>query len=201
MAPKRQTSVSVLARRVRGRPAQPTLDQQVSRAIYDNFRDWPTERIYVQKVNGKTLEETIREKKRETMDTGMTVGASFYTQLKKDFRALGDPMALLVPRDQTQQVRPELMKAMIACKRQHPDRVALQSFFVSSATPPNQMEAVGVFRYFPELKPTCQRQTSLGTDFLRWVARLAVDRLFPEDGGPFEACCRSFVATSLEESS
>ena len=56
MAPKRQTSVSVQARRVRGRPAQLTLDQQVSRAIYDNFRDWPTERIYVQKVNGKTLE-------------------------------------------------------------------------------------------------------------------------------------------------
>jgi hypothetical protein len=181
MPPNKRTSVGTQGRNVRGRGGQLTLDQQVSRAIYDNFRDWSTERIYVDKVNGKTLDETIRAKKKDAMDKGETVGASFYAKLKKDFIAEGDPMALLAAKDPKQSVRPELMKAMIAGKRQHPERTGLQSFFVSSATPPNQMEAVGVFKYFLGLKPTCQQQTSLGTDFLRWVARLGVDRLFPEE--------------------
>jgi hypothetical protein len=112
-----------------GGGGQPTLDQQVSRAIHDTPRDWPTERTHAQNVNGKTLEETIREKKQEAMDNGETVGASFYAQLKKDSRAEGDPTALLVAKDSKQQAWPEPRKVTIARKRQHPDRIGLQSFF------------------------------------------------------------------------
>eukprot|EP00959_Pyramimonas_sp_CCMP1952_P379898 7958415-Pyramimonas_sp.AAC.1 len=95
----------------------------VAKALYDNFRSWPEELVYVKIVDGRTLAERIRADK---IAGTVTMGGPYYDRLRNLHRAETDVTRLLVPTDPTQAVQPELMRAMIKAKAARADRGPMQ---------------------------------------------------------------------------
>ena len=68
MAPKRPGSAAAGA--AAKRSSSNSVHSAVTKALYDNFRDWDHELIYVKKVSGVTLHEMLTRDKEDQRTTG-----------------------------------------------------------------------------------------------------------------------------------
>eukprot|EP00969_Alexandrium_andersonii_P315049 13918160-Alexandrium_andersonii.AAC.1 len=121
-----------------------TSEAVVAKAIADNFRGWSEEDVDINVVNNETLRQRLRRDKRTQRESGLVMGAVYYKNLKTLYRPKSDPLSQLVAPNPPQPVSPQLMKAMVAVKRAHPDRTLMSSWLACS-TKPNETEVVGVF--------------------------------------------------------
>ena len=99
--------------------------------------------------------------------------------MKKQFRSDSDKFERLKPSRNDEVICPELMKAMIAIKRVHPDRGPMQAYLRSAVNPPNETELCGVARCLLLMKPGCRLQLPACLDILRYFARFDVHTNFP----------------------
>jgi hypothetical protein len=137
---------------------------------------------YVKKHDGETLAETIRHDKVALQASGGPQhGAAYYLALKAKFRSDEDPLMALQAKDKQQVVSPDFLQAMMLAKRQHPDRSGMQAFFVSTQKVPNQLELVGILKFFVGLKPGCGKQAGIALDCLRFIARHQIQEVFPDE--------------------
>ena len=76
------------------------------------------------------------------------MGGPYYENLKRIYRDETDVFEQLKPSRQDEQVCNELMKAMVAFKKVHPDRGLMQHYLRSAVSAPNETELCGVGRFF-----------------------------------------------------
>eukprot|EP00974_Lingulodinium_polyedra_P028635 2758603-Lingulodinium_polyedra.AAC.1 len=72
-------------------------------------------------------------------------------------------------------------KAMVAVKRNRPDRQPFVSFFRRDTEPPNMAECCGIFRFLSTLGTKCfTKQLPVAMEGLRYISRLKLHRSFKE---------------------
>ena len=175
MPPKRRSSgasSAAASSSVASPPSKPpkNLKATVKKAIYDNFKGWADEDIYIKKNSeGLTLEEQLT---RDLADPSMTCGGGYYKLLKEARRPGSDPLSCLkVPESGLEPVRPQFLQAIIGLKKKRKD-FALICACLESDGNPNKTEFVGVHRSVLVLNPELDNHRLTCQALLAWVARL-----------------------------
>ncbi|CAK0798940.1 unnamed protein product [Prorocentrum cordatum] len=184
MAPKR--------RLIEGAPVQkppkklpksyPTVDKAVAKKLKDNMKGWSQDDLTLTKVHWgdgvgpvSAKEKVAADYKRQfDGDTTVVMGSMYWSSMRDAYRSPKSAHVALEPEDPELPVDPRLFKAIIACKRQNPDREQLKGYpdeWLATGKVQNATEVPGIFRQMISLKMTCAKQRPLALELLRWIAR------------------------------
>ena len=109
------------------------------------------------------------------------MGAKYYARLKEAFELEASPQKQLKVNDETESIKPMLLKAIVSSKAKQPNRQPMMGY-LHMAEKPNQKELVGILRWGLELKPsTSSEQLRCCLDLMRWCARLELYKDFPDE--------------------
>ena len=102
--------------------------------MYDSCKGMTGEQKHVKKVDGKTLFDLVSQELAllDVTATNKKIGAVRWRELKAPFlrRVDNTQDAFNVAVAEAEAVSPALMKAVIACKKQNPDRSQLFTFLL-----------------------------------------------------------------------
>lgn len=129
-------------------------NRQVSKKMWDHFRDFTDVQKFVLTYEGLTLEETLtRDTRSNKAGKGPTMGSEYYKVLRKRFALQSAPSAQLVASDPTQEIRPALREAYKAFKSRPANRTPLLQFFKNQPYL-NNRESVGLGKAILEHNPS-----------------------------------------------
>ena len=132
----------------------------------------------------------LRQKKR---GPGFKFGATRWREIKDQLRRPTDPQLVLQDPCPPEPISQELLKAVIACKGNHPDRSLLQCFIRTFGVP-NKTTLRGIFELAPSMNPRMNKQLGCCVDICRWIARTDLKRHF----APEFDLMTSFIDTTLK---
>ena len=121
--------------------ASRSLSEVVAQAIRDNFKNWDPELLDAKKVDDMTLRERLTADKEAWLKNGGVCekfGGTYYLRIKALYRSDEDPIKLLQIVDPNMIVQPPLMRAMVKCYHNRPDRGVLHNFLQSAREKPNE---------------------------------------------------------------
>ena len=156
-----------------------TVAQQVAKALADNFKSFTEQEIDSTIVDGLSLRGTIARDKQVNKDNPgtITMGRLYYDQLRKKFANSEHPHKKLAIKDSSLVVRPELFQAMLASKRNPPQRQPMLQLLQNMETPPNHSELVGILRWMVALSPSLSSEQYQGViQTMRWLSRFGMDK-------------------------
>ena len=182
MRKKRASSAAPPGAEKKAKSTDRSLAAVVSQAIYDNFKGWDPELLDIKKINGLTVREQLTKDKESWLHSGGTsdkFGAGYYVKIKSAYRDTADPMSRLQCTDAGMIVGSQLMKALVKCYQNKPDRSALQFYLQSNRKEVNEKEGCGILAYMHEMKPSCKKQLPVCLDILRWADRIGLKESMP----------------------
>ena len=170
------------APRAKAAPRQParrtpnqTVEDIAAKACVDNFirkGHLTEEEVYSRLINGKCLFATVvADLIRKKTDPNFSMGALYYRQKRDAFRSPLHPLNQLRPAPgNADTIKPELLRAMVANKK-NPNDNALFQIYLGAAALPNVSESCGIFRWGLGLSPSSEKQLGACLDLMRFISR------------------------------
>jgi hypothetical protein len=201
MAPKRSLLEAAFqgesaTKRPRRSLGAATVAQQVAKALHDNFKNFTEAQIDSAIVDGVSLRARLTRDKAQNAEKpgSVTMGRIYYNKLKMLYAGENHPTKLLIIKDASAQVRPELFQAMLASKRTPPQRQPMLQLLQNMSEQPNQSEVVGILRWMASLTPSLSSEQYQGViQTMRWLTRLGLDKEFKAE----VEVCKSYFEEGL----
>ena len=185
------SSASLLDRALASEPAakkrrtlaKQDTDAAVTKSLADNFKNFSATQIDATMINGLTLRQQLAEDKRRHKENpkAFPMGQKYYAAMRSAYSSAEDPQKQLQVKDATLGVNAQLLKAMVALKAKQPNRQPMLGY-LHVAEVPNQKELCGILKWGLELRPSASpEQLRCCLDLMRYVARLGLHKLFPDE--------------------
>ena len=148
-------------------------EEQVNRALKDNFKEFSSAEIDSVEIDGLTLRQRLAQDKRLARNhPEMNLGCNYYKMLKDKYRSSDSVMKQLEVQNHTEIIDQQLRKALIALNSGNANKSLLMDF-MGSCEKMNQKEVVGLFRGAQNLKPSMsQKHCSVLVELMRMLQRL-----------------------------
>ena len=191
------------ARKTRA-PPKVSLDEQVRKALADNFKNWPAHLLYAVEVGGVTLQQRLYADREKAQQDRRSVkfGSRYYKDLRNKYGAKKEddeekPKKSLESDGKFEgkdaAVSSTMMRAMVQAKSHPANRKPLCQY-LSCCESLSKAELLGATRFFLSLTPSAsgeQCQSALAV--MRCFARLNV----MQDNGELLAECKDQMAKTL----
>ena len=206
MAPKRRNSAASVAPEVDAstgkRARKQTIEQLAAKAIKDSCKGMSEEMTHVvRNAKGESLFEVVVQELQKQKALGLSrLGALRWREIRDQFRQLAGVGGQFQLPKEAEEICPTLFRAVIACKRAHPDRALLQLWLASSSGACNKTSIVGLFKLALEMNPRCQRQLPVCLDVCRYVMRVNIMTVHPAEAQIMEPWMDSVLTASFRAS-
>lgn len=162
-------------------------DEAVQKSIRDTFPKFDHLRTDVVLHEGVTLRERLTNDKRRSKDGSLSMGATYYRNLRQWYDPQDGVLSKLQVNVSTEPVRPTVMAALVAFKARPAERGPLTEWLRTSSAG-SQRELVGVFKAILELRAgISKQQCNLIIDCMRWVTRNNIHASFPSECAAMKA--------------
>ena len=156
--------------------------ETAAKSIKDNMKNMSEEVTYCKMVDGVTmLEQLCMDIRRRRYESGFTLGARYYRELRARYRSDLDPTSLLKGPSPPLKVDGALMRAMMATKRTRPDHFVMKGYLDKALEPLNHTELIGCLKWGLTLRVSCEKQIGPALSLLRYAARTKLQDSHPEE--------------------
>lgn len=159
-----------------------TTEQQVTKALTDNFKNFSSMEVDGVKHDSLTLRERlVQDKHDQRAGKHVTMGASYYRQLRDLYADNESPAKKLCVSNPNDEVGGRLTKALTAWKAGNSNKGPITEWLASEPTA-NQKELIGLLRMALQIRPSASMaQCNLVLDLMRFLVRTSLSLRFPAE--------------------
>lgn len=175
-----------------------SFDEQVSKAISDNCKGMSEAQVNVNLIDGLSLRDRVADaKRRQQNGESITLGKSFYSNLREMYGGNGSPAQQMRIKDESGPEDQRMHECLLLMLRHNRDAKAIEHWLRHSDLC-SQKNFVGCCRAFLLVPPSQSLSSAaLVLEFARYVARTRANEVFAEEWGLMKKHVDSALQKSL----
>jgi hypothetical protein len=155
-------------------------DQQIKKIVYDNFRGWSDEEIYLREVNGSALYDRLRIDRRKWKSGEIEMGNKYYRELRVEFANPDAVEGRLKPTNPDDKQDDQLLAALTAMvtAKSHVNEFLDWAENVKNV---NNFNLIAVYRQLLAMPPGRNVEyLTVSLAAMKMIKRLQLHETFPE---------------------